>query len=140
MARRKSISLHDIIASDHRAQVYYKRLKVGEDIEELRPPTPSFNEVITISLPDGKLKLIECDPMLVAEYLVIKEEEEEQEKLGDEHAIYKHEVNPTHPIASSSKDRKRSISFLQDRNRKKSAADEHERIRLALQECGIILE
>ena len=137
MARRKSISLHDLIASDHKAQVYYKRLKVGDDVEELRPPAPSLNEVITISLPDGKPISIECDPMLMAEYLVIKEAEEEDD---GQCAASKHEVHAPHSIASSTKDRKRSVSFLQDRNRKKSAADEHERIRLALRECGIILE
>ena len=149
MSRRTSVSLHDIVFSDFQANQYYNSRKTRNEIhsdesEAMRVKGPS--SIKKINLADLPVA-IECDPVALADYLLLKEEEEIDDiedfcpnlpnasmlQISDSKATT---TSPSMPVPKTAKP---SASKISD-DRKQSALVEHERIRQALKECGFLLE
>jgi len=142
--------LHEIVFSDKQANKYYKSQKGLNDISEIRPaeveakrvPGPSDIKIITLAdLPVA----IECDTLALADYLLLKEEEYDDiedltPNLPNATLLSDAKTTSLGPSAPAIKQRKQSVSHTFSASRKKSALDEHERIRQALSECGFLLE
>jgi len=149
MARRSSVSLHDIVFADPGAQNYYKSQKSLDDISEIRPAeveakrVPGPSNIKRIALTDLPID-IDCDPLALADYLLLREEEcdDMNEFAPTPKTSLLSDTKTTSLNASTSavKQRKQSIVHTFSAQRKKSAMDEHERIRQALDACGFLLE
>ncbi len=142
MNRRNSIRLHDIVLIDPKSKEYYERLKSKTGATALRDPdvpVPELREILNIPMANGKTVSLECDPLLLAEFLVLQEDEISEKDCGEKVSFLSSSSSTTYgddkmvssTFAASSKSAK---------DRKKSAIDEHQRIREALELCGVLLE
>jgi len=149
MSRRNSVSVKDIVFSDLRANKYYNSQKsLDED-----PPAKSeakgvagLTDMRRITLPDLPVD-IECDPVALADFLLLKEEEEccdiddfspnlPSATLLQRSDAKATSTSPSAPVPKLAKQATSKISA----ERKQSALVEHERIRQALNDCGFLLE
>jgi hypothetical protein len=142
MNRRNSVSLHDIVLIDPKSKEYYERLKSKSGAMAHRDPAvplPEMRETLTISIPNGKTVSIECDPLLLAEFLVLQEDENSEKDCGEKVSFLSSSSSTTHHDDKMESSVSAAIAKTA-KDRKKSAIDEHQRIREALELCGVLLE
>ena len=157
MQRRNSVRLQDIVQSDHKASSHYKKLQSSPNLPSM---SENMQEVVTITLPDGKPLSISCDPLLIAEFLhmqenggnsgVVDDEEDDEEDTFDEQQLSMGETvslpaRAAGPAVDSASDSASassvgSTSTAYKLARKRSAIDEHKRVTAALREAGVLLE
>jgi len=105
-----------------------------------------FSDMKKITLPDLPVD-IECDPVALADFLLLKEEEEccdiddfspnlPSATLLQRSDAKATSTSPSAPVPKLAKQATSKISA----ERKQSALMEHERIRQALSDCGFLLE
>ena len=176
MKRRNSVRLQDIVASDCKASSHYKKLQQSHSglpgLSSMNEsggfgPQMPVQEVVTITLPDGKPLEISCDPLLIAEFLHMKEsgnsdyldkedEGKDEEDEGDTFdtrqlamgASVSHRpsaavgasgasADPTSSSAAPVPNPSPAAVLLA---RKRSAIDEHKRVTAALRAAGVMLD
>ena len=142
MNRRASVTLHDIVRMNPVAKEHYQEIRrnskfIANSMQNSNSEiTP---QVATFVHPEEENVKIEYDPLLLAESLVLLEEqEEENEEVDNQKAIL--------PVATPLPVRKDSIRNQiksapmgtdSDSMRRKSAIDEHERVVHALLKMGV---
>jgi hypothetical protein len=142
MNRRNSIRLHDIVLTDPKSKDHYDRLKSKSGAAALRDPDFPIlesRETLTFPMPNGKTVSLECDPLLLAEFLVLQEDENSEKDCGEKVSFLSSSTSTMHGddkmVSPAS-----AASAKCAKDRKKSAIDEHQRIREALELCGVLLE
>ena len=140
--RRESVRLQDIVLSTPSAKNHYLGLRGTDDVASL----PSVQESMTIKLPNGEPLTIDCDPLLIAEFLHMQEkggasddDDDDDEEKDD------YEVENPASMNSGEIRRTSTVPFRQEgsmrkMSRKRSAMDEHDRIKRALEDSGFLLE
>ncbi len=147
MSRRRSITLHDIVRMNPVAKEHYNQIRdhskgnrgqILDSVGEDQPSTATFVH------PEEADVTIEYDPLLLAESLILLEEDDENEESKEERKEDFKDDEPLLPEAVPMSARKaqisgtpKIISIKEVSKRKKSAIDEHERVVDALLKMGI---
>jgi hypothetical protein len=133
MMRRNSVRLHDIVLADPKSSSYYNKLRNegGKQLLPVMSENDSQTQTLTIELPDGNPLTISCDPLLIAEFLHMKESgdaDEETDDTFDREGLLPSEAVPKVVIPQAAAKRKRS------------AIDEHKKVEAALRASGVLLD